>query len=202
MTFNGLPIYNIDINEDDNTGLQAISLVDRPAVEIDFLCFSEDIKPMNFSINEDEHILTAVALRADFPIYRIGSSGYEYYVTFSKDVIKRLVRKYAKNNLFNSVNINHDSYSFVKDVYMIESFIIDKDKGVDYKGFEGISDGSWVISFYIDNDELWNVVKNTDSLNGVSVEGLFSLVEENFTSQIDPIESLIDEILNESNKLK
>ena len=134
-TFNGLPLYNIEIGDNDGTGIEAVSLVKHPAVEVDFLTFDEDAKPLSFSVDEDEHILTAVALRCDYPIYR-RSGDYEYYVIFSKDVIKRLVQKYAKNNLFNSVNINHNSFSFVKDVYMIESFIIDREKGVDYKGFE------------------------------------------------------------------
>ena len=178
-TFNGLPLYNIEIGDNDGTGIEAVSLVKHPAVEVDFLTFDEDAKPLSFSVDEDEHILTAVALRCDYPIYR-RSGDYEYYVIFSKDVIKRLVQKYAKNNLFNSVNINHNSFSFVKDVYMIESFIIDREKGVDYKGFEGISDGSWVVSYYIADEKLWDVIKNSDSLNGVSIEGAFHLIEDKF----------------------
>lgn len=199
MTFNGLPIYNIDINDEDETGLNAISLVQHPAIEVDFLCFNEDVKKIDFSINEDEHILTAVALRADFPIYRIGSNGYEYYVTFSKDVIKKLVRKYAKNNLFNSVNIEHNDYSFVKSAYMIESYIVDKARGIVPSEFKDIEDGSWIVSYYIDDESLWNVLKNTDTLNGLSVQGLFKLVDkQDFTSQKDQsFEEWLDEYMED-----
>ena len=199
MTFNGLPIYNIDINDEDETGLNAISLVQHPAIEVDFLCFNEDVKKIDFSINEDEHILTAVALRADFPIYRIGSNGYEYYVTFSKDVIKKLVRKYAKNNLFNSVNIEHNDYSFVKSAYMIESYIVDKARGIVPSEFSDIEDGSWIVSYYIDDESLWNVLKNTDTLNGLSVQGLFKLVDkQDFTSQKDQsFEEWLDEYMED-----
>ena len=199
MTFNGLPIYNIDINDEDETGLNAISLVQHPAIEVDFLCFNEDVKKIDFSINEDEHILTAVALRADFPIYRIGSNGYEYYVTFSKDVIKKLVRKYAKNNLFNSVNIEHNDYSFVKSAYMIESYIVDKARGIVPNEFSDIEDGSWIVSYYIDDESLWNVLKNTDTLNGLSVQGLFKLVDkQDFTSQKDQsFEEWLDEYMED-----
>ena len=199
MTFNGLPIYNIDINDEDETGLNAISLVQHPAIEVDFLCFNEDVKKIDFSINEDEHILTAVALRADFPIYRIGSNGYEYYVTFSKDVIKKLVRKYAKNNLFNSVNIEHNDYSFVKSAYMIESYIVDKARGIVPNEFKDIEDGSWIVSYYIDDESLWNVLKNTDTLNGLSVQGLFKLVDkQDFTSQKDQsFEEWLDEYMED-----
>lgn len=196
-TFNGLPLYNIEIGDDDGTGIEAVSLVKHPAVEVDFLTFDEDVKPLSFSVDEDEHILTAVAMRCDYPIYR-RNGDYEYYVIFSKDVIKKLVQKYAKNNLFNSVNINHNSYSFVKDVYMIESFIIDREKGVDYKGFEGISDGSWVVSYYIADEKLWDIIKNSDSLNGVSIEGAFHLIEDKF-EEVEKVED--DNFSNFINKL-
>lgn len=193
-------IFYIDINDEDETGLDAISLVQHPAVEVDFLCFNEDVKEIDFSADEDKHILTAVALRADHPIYR-RNGDYEYWVVFTKDVIRRLVTKYAKKNLFNSVNIEHNDYSFVKSAYMIESYIVDKARGIVPSEFSDIEDGSWIVSYYIDDESLWDTVKNTDVLNGLSVQGLFKLVEEqDFDSQIDPIESLIDEILNESNK--
>ena len=188
-------IYYIDINDEDETGLDAISLVQHPAIEVDFLCFNEDTKKIDFSADEDKHILTAVALRADHPIYR-RNGDYEYWVVFTKDVIRKLVTKYAKNNLFNSVNIEHNDYSFVKSAYMIESYIVDKARGIVPSEFKDIEDGSWIVSYYIDDESLWNVVKNTDALNGLSVQGLFKLVDkQDFASQIDPIESLIDELL-------
>ena len=188
-------IYYIDINDEDETGLDAISLVQHPAIEVDFLCFNEDTKKIDFSADEDKHILTAVALRADHPIYR-RNGDYEYWVVFTKDVIRKLVTKYAKNNLFNSVNIEHNDYSFVKSAYMIESYIVDKARGIVPSEFKDIEDGSWIVSYYIDDEILWDTVKNTDVLNGLSVQGLFKLVDkQDFTSQIDPIESLIDELL-------
>ena len=188
-------IYYIDINDEDETGLDAISLVQHPAIEVDFLCFNEDTKKIDFSADEDKHILTAVALRADHPIYR-RNGDYEYWVVFTKDVIRKLVTKYAKNNLFNSVNIEHNDYSFVKSAYMIESYIVDKARGIVPSEFKDIEDGSWVVSYYIDDESLWDVVKNTNALNGLSVQGLFKLVEkQDFASHEDPIESLIDELL-------
>lgn len=188
-------IYYIDINDEDETGLDAISLVQHPAIEVDFLCFNEDTEKIDFSADEDKHILTAVALRADHPIYR-RNGDYEYWVVFTKDVIRKLVTKYAKNNLFNSVNIEHNDYSFVKSAYMIESYIVDKARGIVPSEFKDIEDGSWVVSYYIDDESLWDVVKNTDALNGLSVQGLFKLVEkQDFASHEDPIESLIDELL-------
>ena len=187
-------IYYIDINDEDETGLDAISLVQHPAIEVDFLCFNEDTKKIDFSADEDKHILTAVALRADHPIYR-RNGDYEYWVIFTKDVIRKLVTKYAKNNLFNSVNIEHNDYSFVKSAYMIESYIVDKARGIVPSEFKDIEDGSWIVSYYIDDESLWNVLKNTDALNGLSVQGLFKLVDkQDFASQK---EQSFDEWLDE-----
>ena len=191
-------IYYIDINDEDETGLDAISLVQHPAIEVDFLCFDEDTKKIDFSADEDKHILTAVALRADHPIYR-RNGDYEYWVVFTKDVIRKLVTKYAKNNLFNSVNIEHNDYSFVKSAYMIESYIVDKARGIVPSEFKDIEDGSWIVSYYIDDESLWNVVKNTDALNGLSVQGLFKLVDkQEFTSQKDQsFEEWLDEYMKD-----
>ena len=191
-------IYYIDINDEDETGLDAISLVQHPAIEVDFLCFNEDTKKIDFSADEDKHILTAVALRADHPIYR-RNGDYEYWVIFTKDVIRKLVTKYAKNNLFNSVNIEHNDYSFVKSAYMIESYIVDKARGIVPNEFSDIEDGSWIVSYYIDDESLWNVVKNTDALNGLSVQGLFKLVDkQDFSSQKDQsFEEWLDEYMKD-----
>ena len=191
-------IYYIDINDEDETGLDAISLVQHPAIEVDFLCFNEDTKKIDFSADEDKHILTAVALRADHPIYR-RNGDYEYWVIFTKDVIRKLVTKYAKNNLFNSVNIEHNDYSFVKSAYMIESYIVDKARGIVPSEFKDIEDGSWIVSYYIDDESLWNVLKNTDTLNGLSVQGLFKLVDkQDFTSQKEQsFEEWLDEYMKD-----
>ena len=190
-------IYYIDINDEDETGLNAISLVQHPAIGVDFLCFKEDVKKIDFSADEDKHILTAVALRADHPIYRrIGD--YECWIIFTKDVIRKLVTKYAKNNLFNSVNIEHNDYSFVKSAYMIESYIVDKARGIVPNEFKDIEDGSWIVSYYIDDESLWNVLKNTDALNGLSVQGLFKLVEkQDFASQKEQsFEEWLDDLVD------
>ena len=191
-------IYYIDINDEDETGLDAISLVQHPAIEVDFLCFNKDVKKIDFSADEDKHILTAVALRADHPIYR-RNGDYEYWVIFTKDVIRKLVTKYAKNNLFNSVNIEHNDYSFVKSAYMIESYIVDKARGIVPNEFKDIEDGSWIVSYYIDDESLWNVLKNTDALNGLSVQGLFKLVDkQDFTSQKEQsFEEWLDEYMED-----
>ena len=194
-------IFYIDINEDDNTGLDAISLVSTPAVEIDFLCFEKDDSiEISFSANEDKHIISGIALRADFPIYR-RNGDYEYYVVFTKEIIRKIVNKYAKNGLFNSVNLQHNDLNFTNKAIMIESYIIDKERGICPTEFSDIEDGSWYVSFHIEDEMLWNEVKDGKILNGFSVQGLFNLIEDSVANTEEKLsqqkEQTFDEWLEE-----
>lgn len=174
-------VYKINIDLfDDITGLDAISLVESPAVKKDFLVFSED-KKLVFN-DEEKRIITGVAILADTPIYRRDNSGNEYYVIFDKETIQKLVEKYSKNNLINSVNIEHNDNDFVDGVTMIESYIVDKSRGICPKEFEDIPDGSWIVSYKVENDEVWNKIKS-EELFGFSVQGIFKLVEEKISSE-------------------
>ena len=82
---------------------------------------------------------------------------------------------------------------------MIESYIVDKARGIVPSEFKDIEDGSWIVSYYIDDESLWNVVKNTDVLNGLSVQGLFKLVEkQDFASQKEQsFEEWLDEYMKD-----
>jgi hypothetical protein len=182
---NRLPIFNIVLG--DAEGIQVMSLVDYPAVESNFLAFSEQHK-INFSVNDEEHIVFGVALRADYPIYRFDRMG-EYYVVFTKDVIKQLYEKFLTENLMNNVNLNHDKET--KGVYLIQSFLKDTEKGINPVGFEDVADGSWFCAYKVNNEEVWNEIKQ-GKFNGFSVE-VFCNLERTVEEEKD----LIDEILNE-----
>lgn len=172
-------LYKIVINKDDNSGMDAISLVANPAVEREFLKFDKE-QPLKF--DADKQIITGVVALADVPIYRFSPSMGEYWVVFDKETIQTMVEKYAKNGLFNSVNLQHDDNNFVDGCYLFESYIINKERGVCPVEFNDIPDGSWIASFKIENQELWNQIKTSGKLNGFSLQGMFSL-EECFSSQ-------------------
>ena len=163
-----LPVYKIKIDmNDDTTGLSAVSLVDYPAVEKDFLLFDE--QKMLFTADEDKQIISGIALLADTPIYRRNDHG-EFYVVFEKDTIRQLVEKYSKQGLLNVVNLQHQSDTNVSGVYMIESYLIDKQRGICPVEFQDVKDGSWFVSYYVEDKQLWNEIKNGDIFNGFSVE--------------------------------
>lgn len=130
-----------------------------------------------FSItNEEKRIVSGVAMVADLPIYRRDSIRGEYYVMFDKEAIFKLAKKWARNNKYSSVNQHHESE--VGGVHLLESYIIDRERGVNPPmGFESISDGSWFVSYLVDNNDVWAKVKDGE-FKGFSVEGFFDFVDE------------------------
>ncbi|MCI6408366.1 MAG: XkdF-like putative serine protease domain-containing protein, partial [Lachnospiraceae bacterium] len=126
--------------------------------------------------DEERHIITGIALLADTPIYRIAPDGTEYYVRFTKDCIRQLVEKYFKLGLTNSVNIEHKDIQFVDGVTMLESYIIDKERGICPNEFASAPDGSWVVSYKVNNLDVWDKIK-TGEVMGFSIQGIFHLVE-------------------------
>lgn len=171
---------NIDVyealieNEDD--GIFCISLVDDPAVEANWLAFAKAQQPLQFKVaDEDEHILLGVIMRADFPIYRIGISGYEYYIKYSADTIAKMARKMLQDNTFNFIDTMHNN-EWVDGVLLEELFIKDTSKGIDPKGFENIENGSLFAKYRVDNETIWAKVKAGD-FRGFSLEGYFTSIE-------------------------
>ena len=164
-----LPIFDIivDINTDE-LNMSCISLVTDPAVEKDFECFSKDKKPMKFSItNPEKHCITGVAIRADVPIYRYSPDMGEYYVRFTKETIEQIVYKYSKQNLWNSVSLEHSGQN-IDSAVMVEFFIKSPSKCPE--GFEDVEDGSLMVTYKITDETLWDTVKNSDEINGFSIE--------------------------------
>jgi hypothetical protein len=130
-----------------------------------------------FSIeNKEQRIVTGPLMIADLPIYRRDGEE-EYYVVFSAAEIKKIVQRFFKKGYQSKVNVEHSTP--VDGVYMFESYIIDRSKGVlAPKGFEGIADGSWFGSFKVENEKIWEEVK-AGTFKGFSVEGLFKYEKTN-----------------------
>ena len=169
MNYKGLPVYNISIDFDTDEGLQLVSLVDDPAVVESFLTFnSEEQVKLVFTSDEEQHIISGVSLLADTPIYRCDETG-GYYVVFTKETIKQLVEKYNKENKTNLTSLQHNG-QIISDCVMVESYFIDKERGICPKEFSHCPDGSWITSYKVTNDELWNEIKTSGQLNGFSVE--------------------------------
>jgi hypothetical protein len=169
-----LPLYMLEISDDlnDDAEVQFVSLVDRPAIQKNWNAFKNEQK---FQIvSEDKRIISGCAMLADTPIFRSDASFGDYYVAFSKDTITKIVQKFFKKGYQNNVNLMHDPNQIETGVTMFESFISDKSRGIEpMKGFEDAPNGSWFVSMLVENDEVWDKVKE-GLINGFSIEGIFN----------------------------
>jgi hypothetical protein len=150
-------------------------------------------------VNEDEHIVTGCLMESDLLIYRNNETMGEHYVKFSSETIKQIAIKWAKQKFQTNVNLMHDSNQSVKDVTMFESWLVDKKRGVQpMKGFEDVSDGSWFGSFYVENPEVWQQLKD-GTFRGFSVEGLFDYTEPISAEQnaLKTISKLLNDIIED-----
>lgn len=171
-----IKIFDIDIT-DEECGMQAISLVQYPAIEVDFLKFEEtEKKQLKFNVDNEQQILFGPAIRANVPIYR-RNGDYEYYVRFSAEVIEKIMDRYSKQGLWNSVNLQHEEDSFVDGIVLREMFIKDAEKGINPVGFEEVENGSLFVAFHVEDSELWNKLKS-DEFKGFSIEIVGDLIEK------------------------
>ncbi len=123
--------------------------------------------------SEDKHIISGPLMLADALIYRNNSRFGEHYVKFSAETIKDIAIKFAKKGYQQNVNLMHDSNMKLEGLVMFESFIVDKARGIlPMSGFEDANDGSWFGSFYVENDQAWQLIKD-GKVKGFSVEGFF-----------------------------
>ena len=159
----------------------AISIVDQPAIESNFIALSKQEKPMKFKIqSEEKRMLYGSALRADFPIYRCydyGNDLDEFYVEFSADAIRRLMVKFMKN--YSQKNWTKDHMDFAEGLTVVESWIVE-DPERDKANVLGLTDfgkGDWMIGVKVDDDELWHSIKE-GRWHGFSVEAFVDLKEQ------------------------
>ena len=163
------------IIEDDESkakGVLIISLVDRPAIEEDFMKFHEE-KLIFATADTERRVVTGPAMIPDKYIYRIDEkTKEEFYVYFSKETIEAITTKFFKELRNNQVNIDHKTP--ITGAYIFESWLIKNsktDKATEL-GYD-LPEGTWMISMKIDNTEVWDKLIKEDALKGFSIEGYF-----------------------------
>ena len=193
-----LPVYELNINPDDiESGVFTISLVNEPAIEIDYFAFSAQTRYISFSQigTPDKQLLAGYLLVPDKLIYR-NDSGQEYYVKFGKDTIEQIATKFNKNKYTSNFNTEHNTNNqlnnvFVKENWIVESPEFDKSKSF---GFDAIV-GGWFGVIKVDDSVIWNEYIKNGQLRGFSVEGGFLMdyvdkVTADFNKvKINPIQS-------------
>ena len=153
-------------------GIEAISIVNSPAIEADFVALkSEEIKLAE--VNKDKKILMGPLLIPNKPIFRNSEEQDDYYIYFSKDTVERASQLYLKNGYQNNSTLEHKHD--LNGLSLVESWIVedtDMDKSKKY-GFN-VPVGTWMGSVKVNNDEVWNEYVKTGKVKGFSIEGYFA----------------------------
>ena len=196
-----LPLYTANISEDYD-GIYAVSLVDFPATETEWVCF-EKIQEQKYSIqDEEQHLLTGPIMLCQTPIYRRTPDGYEFNIIYTKETIKVMAEKMLSDMSHNNIDIQHDGEILDKGkVSLVELYIVDKEKGIDPK-FIDVPDYSLMATYKVHDDSLWQECKN-GKLHGFSLAGYFSIEhikKENFRkthTMLEAIKNKVKEFLLE-----
>ena len=170
-----IPVYKIFIDENDNTpfGVNYVALVDFPAIELDWVQFNRQFK---FSADKERRLILGAFLIANMPIYRRDEIRGEHYVVFDKETIYQIVQKFKRNKLSSNFNLMHEKE--VEGIFLLSDFIIDDTLGIKApESFKDISQGSWIGTVKVDNEEIWNDYIKSGELKGFSVEGIFAMGE-------------------------
>ena len=180
--------------EQEDSGIEAISIVESPAIESDFVALnSQEIKLAE--IDKEKKILLGALLIPNKPIYRNGDEG-EYYIFFSKETIVKASQMYLKNGYQNKSTLEHAQA--LKGLTLVESWIVEdevQDKSRKY-GLN-VPVGTWMGAVKVNNDEIWKEYVKTNKVKGFSIEGYFADKMERPKEKIKEDLSEDDKIIKE-----
>lgn len=192
--------------EQEESGIEAISIVESPAIESDFVALKgEEVKLAE--IDKEKRILLGALLIPNKPIYRKNEQG-DYYIFFSKDTISKASQMYLRNGYQNNSTLEHSKD--LKGLTLVESWIVEdevQDKSRKY-GLN-VPVGTWMGAVKVNNEEIWNEYVRTNKVKGFSIEGYFAdkmespkeEIKEDMSSEVDKQTLLkIIEILTDEQK--
>jgi|TARA_R110002033_G_scaffold142571_1_gene180863 hypothetical protein len=188
----------IDENE-ELFGIEAISVVENPAIEEDFIALKNQDQIRLAEVSKEKRILMGAALIPDKPIYR-KSDDNEFYIYFSKDTVAKASQMFLQAGNQGQATMEHATEK-LEGMTVVESWIIEDevhDKSRKY-GLD-MPVGTWMISIKCTNDEVWAKVKE-QKIRGFSIEGYFAdrLSNRPLDKQVDQLtedDKLLNEILD------
>lgn len=179
--------------QDEQSGIDAVSVVHSPAIEENFIALNKHEIELK-EVDTEKRILMGAALIPNKQIYRRNAKNEEYYIYFSSDTIRKASELFLMRSNQNNATYEHDKK--LTGLSVVESWIIEdeqKDKSKLY-GFD-LPKGTWMISMKVNNDEVWNDVKE-GKVKGFSIEGYFA---DKFEMSAEEDEAT--EVINELKRL-
>jgi len=184
--------------ENEFSGIEAISVVENPAIEEDFIALKKHEVQLA-EVDAEKRILMGPALIPNKQIYRTNGEE-EYNIFFSEDTVKKASELFLSRGKQNNSTLEHQVD--IQGLSVVESWIIE-DTDMDKSKKYGLSlpKGTWMVSVKVNNDDIWNNYVKEGKVKGFSIEGFFAdkldgpneSVEEDFSSdELDAIATLYD----------
>ena len=156
------------------SGIEAISIVDKPAIQENFIALSKQDKVQLADVDTDKRILMGAALIPNKNIYRQDSEEEEgYYIYFSEETVKKASELFLIEGNQNKSTLEHQAE--LSGLSVVESWIVEDevhDKSRKY-GLE-MPVGTWMVSMKVNNEDVWQDYVKTGAVKGFSIEGYFS----------------------------
>ena len=185
-----IKVIEYGIDDAGLLGVYAISVVEQPAIGVDFVALSEQ---HNVKFKEDfRGLLYGALLIPDQLIYRRNDeTDEEYYVKYSKDTIRAIAYIYLKQANQNNATVEHAKV--VDGVSLVETWIIEgeNDKSKNF-GFD-LPEGTWFGCMKVDNEEVKQQIQNKEVL-GFSIEGNFIAEKEMYLNKHEEFAAILAEI--------
>jgi len=186
-----MKIIELIIDEkDEMSGIDAVSVVHSPAIEENFVALQKHELELK-EVDKEKRILMGAALIPNKHIYRVNEKNEEYYIYFSSDTVRKASELFLMRSNQNNATLEHESK--LQGMSVVESWIIEDEKK-DKSNLYGFSlpKGTWMISMKVNNDKIWNDVKE-GKVKGFSIEGYFADRLEMSLQEIEEAE-LIEQI--------
>lgn len=187
-------IVELILNEEDIlAGVEAISIVESPAIEEDFIALSKQQIELA-EVDKEKRILLGAALVPNKMIYRRNGEK-EYHVFFSKETIRKVAELFLTKGNQNKSTLEHQIQ--LSGLSVVESWIVE-DEVHDKSRKYGLSVpvGTWMVATKVYNEEVWNEFVKTGKVKGFSIEGYFAekVNMANITAEQLDLEDLIAKI--------
>ena len=169
-----IPIYEARVKGADNTGIFAMSFVELPATEINFVALKRQ-NTLKLAVNKQKQMLTGVVLVPDQVIYRIDAQLGEYYLKFTAAEIEKIALKMMKTGAA-LTKTTHQHEKPLKGNHLAELWIVNNskhDKSVAL-GLGELPVGTLVASYKIEDPAYWRTEVLTGNVKGFSLEGFFN----------------------------
>ena len=167
-----MDIIELFIDESDEfSGIQAISVVENPAIEEDFIALkNQELKLAE--VDKEKRILMGAALIPNKPIYRKNKEK-EYYIYFSRKTVKKASELFLMRGNQNKSTLEHQLP--LQGLSVVESWIVEDNKFDKTRKYDlNAPIGTWMVSVKVNNDEVWNDFVKTGKVKGFSIEGYFA----------------------------